>query len=227
MSPVRGGGVSPGTSSVSWDQHPACHPAPGVSQAPVMLNRILPSARIYFISTFAFANTYPPVPQSRGGVTGAGGKGGHGHCWAGAASPRAGKVSALPRFLPLIRALFGRGVPCAHRKEEGECGAGSGPGEGRKSCVCSPGDGGSRAAAGPSPSRTSDPQARAGSGIFAEMLREQSRGRGLILLPCWSGSPAMPGVPLGLPAPRDVCLRGAECSRTLSSLGDASNGVRG
>lgn len=61
---------------MSWDQHPACHPAPGVSQAPVMLNRILPSARIYFISTFAFANTYPPVPQSRGGVTGAGGKGG-------------------------------------------------------------------------------------------------------------------------------------------------------
>lgn len=37
----------------------------------------------------------------------------------------------------------------------------------------------------------------------------------------------MPGVPLGFPAPWDVCLRGAECSRTLSSLGDASNGVRG
>lgn len=53
---------------------PCPTPGDGASQALPMLNHIhrLPAARIYFISIFALANAYPPVPGSRGVSPGAG-----------------------------------------------------------------------------------------------------------------------------------------------------------
>lgn len=209
---------------MSWGQHPTRHWGQGIPGCGDAESHPPPArCRDGFYLHFCLCKHSTRRCLEAGGCHRGERRGGRRRCRSGAASPRAGRVSALPRFLPLIRALFGRGVPCARRKEEGERGAGSSPGEGRNSCVCWPGDRGSRAAADPAPDGFQTPRLRAGTGVLVETVQGQSRGQGLILLHRWPGSTAASGVPLGFPAPRDGCVPGVPAAGP-SSAGDATTG---